>query len=366
MARSVCEGIWRRQTRDPKALRAFSTACFARPAPQNNLSSYFINHAEAPLPFSFEPSAQRIKFRHLVCFLEVARLKSVIKAAEALGVTQPAVSKTLHELEETLNVVLFDRTHRTVSLSRFGEVFLKYAGESVMALRQGVNSVGQARTKSDVTIKVGTLPTVSARVMPRAVERFMRESLGAKVRIATGPNAFLMAQLRLGDLDFVIGRMAEPETMTGFSFEHLYSETIAFVARPAHPLFELQPFDMCALVRFPLVMPPPGSVLRPDVDRFFVANGVSSVRDQVETISSSFGRSYTRSSDAIWITSAGVVEGDVAQGILRILDVDTSETLGPVGLTKRADSLLSLPAELLVQAVRETAQEIQAPCEEMA
>ncbi len=311
------------------------------------------------VPFSFEASAQRVKFRHLVCFIEVARLKSVMKAAEALGVTQPAVSKTLHELEETLDVSLFDRTHRALSLSRFGEVFLKYAGASVTALRQGVDSIGQARTTSDVIIKVGTLPTVSAHVMPRAVERFMRESLGSKVRIATGPNAFLMAQLRLGDLDFVIGRMAEPETMAGFSFEHLYSERLAFAVRRNHPLLELRPFDLSAITRFTLLVPPPGSVLRPDVDRFFVANGVGAARDQVETISSSFGRSFTRSSDAIWITSAGVVAEDVAEGYLSVLDVDASETLGPVGLTKRADSPLSLPGELLVQAVREAAHAIQ-------
>jgi LysR family pca operon transcriptional activator len=311
------------------------------------------------VPLAFEASAQRVKFRHLVCFLEVARLESVMKAADALGVTQPAVSKTLHELEETLNVSLFDRAHRKISLSRFGEVFLKYAGASVTALRQGVDSIGQARTTNNVIIKVGTLPTVSARVMPRAVKFFMQESLGSMVRIATGPNTFLMAQLRLGDLDFVIGRMAEAETMTGLSFEHLYSERLAFAVRRGHPLLEHCPLDLNSVAGFTLLMPPPGSVLRPDVDRFFVANGVNAIGDQVETISSSFGRSFTRSSDAIWITSAGVVAEDVAQGYLSVLAVDTSETLGPVGLTRRADSPLSSPGELFVQAIRNAAHHIQ-------
>jgi LysR family transcriptional regulator, pca operon transcriptional activator len=306
----------------------------------------------------FGSLAQRIKFRHLVCFLEIARLRSVVKAADVLGISQPAVSKTLHELEETLDVALFDRSHRNVSLTRFGEVFLQYAGASVTALRQGVDSISLARTTSPVIVNVGALPTVSARVLPRAVKLFTDESLGSKARIVTGPNAFLLAQLRLGDVDFVIGRMAEPETMLGFSFEHLYAEKVVFIVRQGHPLLSLHPFDFSVVTQYPILMPPPGSVIRPVVDRFLVAHGIGAVHDQVETVSMAFGRSYTRASDAIWIISEGVVAEDVADGQLVPLPLDTSQTLGPVGLTKRTNNILSLPVELLIQAIREVAHSL--------
>ncbi|VFU16623.1 pca operon transcription factor PcaQ [Methylocella tundrae] len=301
---------------------------------------------------------QRIKFRHLICFLEIARLKSVVKAADVLSLSQPAVSKTLHELEEILGVGLFDRSHRNVSLTRFGEVFLQYAGTSVTALRQGVDSIGQARASGQVIVKVGALPTASARVLPRAVKLFAEESLGSKTRIVTGPNAYLMGALRLGDVDFVIGRMAEPETMAGFSFEHLYSERVVFVARRDHPLLSIRPFDFAAISQYPVLTPPPGSVIRPLVERFLVTYGIGALRDEVETVSESFGRSYTRSSDAVWIISEGVVAEDVADGALTHLPLDTAQMLGPVGLTKRANIPLSLPAELLIQAIRDGARNL--------
>ena len=69
---------------------------------------------------------QRIKFRHLNCFLEIARQKRIALAADALAISQPAVSKTLRELEEILETKLFERTRRGVTLTTNGELFHKF------------------------------------------------------------------------------------------------------------------------------------------------------------------------------------------------------------------------------------------------
>ena len=302
-----------------------------------------------------EASSRRIKFRHLVCFLEVARLRSVVKAAQTLGVSQPAVSKTLHELEEELQIALFDRTHRNGTLTRFGEVFLQHAGASVAALNQGIDLINQTRSGAPTVVKVGALPTVSARILPRAVELFMRDALGATVRIVTGPNVFLMNQLRLGDVDFVVGRMAEPEIMRGLSFEHLYLERVVFVARMGHPLMLKPSFEPAALRAFPCLLPPPGSAILPAVERFLLAHGISGMPTPIETVSTSFGVGFTRRTDAIWIISEGVVAEHIADAQLQVLPLDTSAMIGSVGLTHRPGNPLSLPAELLINAIREVA-----------
>lgn len=294
----------------------------------------------------------RIKLRHLVTFLEVARQESVVRAAAVLGVSQPAASKTIAELEEALGVALFDRSRRNLFLTGFGEVFLRHAGASVSALAQGIDAVGSARSAEAAVVRVGALPTVSARVLPRAVALYAAERIGPRAHVLTGPNGFLLSQLRVGDVDFVVGRMAEPEAMTGFSFEHLYSERVVFAVRAGHPLAARDPFDLAAVRGFPVVMPPPGAIIRPAVDRFLVASGLGGLAHEVETVSDVFGRAYVRGSDAVWIISEGVVVDDLAEGRLVALPVDTSETLGPVGLTTRTDTMLNLGAEMLVRAIR--------------
>jgi LysR family pca operon transcriptional activator len=99
----------------------------------------------------------RIKLRHVVCFLEVAQLKSVVRAADALNMSQPAATKTIQELEEILGVQLFDRSHRNLLLTPAGEQFQRYTASSLSALRQGIDSVRIA--ERDTIVRVGALPT---------------------------------------------------------------------------------------------------------------------------------------------------------------------------------------------------------------
>lgn len=298
----------------------------------------------------------RIKLRHLSCFLEVARLRNMGHAATALHVSQPAVSKTIQELEHLLGGSLFDRSRRNLFLTPFGEVFHRYAATSLAALRQGLD---MARgTPEASTIRVGALPTVSARILPGAVEAFTAGGPGAHTRIITGPNDYLLALLRTGDVDFVIGRMAEPDAMAGLSFEHLYSERVVMVVRPGHPLLDQSPFDLAMIERYQTLMPTPSSVIRRLVDRMLLTHGVTELPHGVETISSAFGRAYTRQTDAVWIISEGVVANDLAEGYLALLPLDTGETVGPVGFTTRTGTVPTLAAGSLIQCVRDIAADL--------
>ncbi len=180
----------------------------------------------------------RVKFRHLQTFVEVARQKSVMKAAELLHVSQSAVTKTIRELEQVLGVDVFERDGRGIKITRYGEVFLRHAGAALTALRQGLDSVSQEQFAEAPPIRIGALPTTSSRIMPRAMELFLKEKTWSRVKIVTGENAVLLEQLRVGDLDIVLGRLAGAEKMAGFSFEHLYSEQVVFVVRAGHPLLD--------------------------------------------------------------------------------------------------------------------------------
>lgn len=187
---------------------------------------------------------------------------------------------------------------------------------------------------------------------------FLKEDTGARIKIVTGENAVLLEQLRVGDLDLVVGRLAAPEKMTGFSFEHLYSEQVVFAARAGHPLLSGAQSAFAHLGDYPVLMPTRASIIRPFVEHFLIANGIPGLPNQIETVSDAFGRAFVRASDAIWIISAGVVASDIEDGTLAVLPIDTSETKGPVGLTMRADAIPSLPLSILMQTIREAAAAI--------
>jgi LysR family transcriptional regulator, pca operon transcriptional activator len=299
---------------------------------------------------------QPIKFRHLQTFLEVARQASVSKAADVLSLSQPAVTRTIRELEESLGVRLFEKEGRGIRISRFGEVFLRHAGASVTALRQGVDSIQQALRSEGPPVRIGALPTVSARVMPDAVAQFLKESTGSPITVVTGDNNVLLENLRLGALDLVVGRLAPPEVMMGLSFEPLYSEQVVFAVRTGHPLLLKGQFSLDELRDYTILMPTPTAVIRPFVDRFLVTHGIAELTARIETVSDAFGRAYIRSHDAIWIISEGAVANDMRDGRVARLPIDTSETVGSVGLTTRAESDHSLALAIFMQSVRAVAR----------
>lgn len=294
----------------------------------------------------------RIRFRHLQSFLSIAQHRSVGAAAHSLAITQPALSKTLRELEEALGVQLFVRDKKGMLLTRFGEIFLQHAAASMASLRQGIDSIKLAENMGAVGVAIGILPNVAARIMPMAIHAFKESAPTTTVRIVTGSNSHLLDQLRLGEIDFVLGRLAQPEYMVGLSFEHLYFESLVLAVRPQHPLAKAQRLRMKMISDYPWILPHHGTIIRLEIDRFLLAQGITAPRDVIETTSIAFGRGYLRSCDSIWFIPRGAVEPDLSDGSLVALPLTSSTMEGPVGITIRTDVASNPPALLMMDAIR--------------
>jgi LysR family pca operon transcriptional activator len=292
---------------------------------------------------------RRIKLRHLQAFAEIVRQNSMKRAAELLFLTQPAISRSLAELEEIVGAALLRRGRGGVSLTPEGEFFHRFALTSLAALEQGLAGIEEAGRESAMQFRVGALPSVAARLMPEVVEEISRIAPQIRLTIADGAIGHLTGLLHGGQLDLVIGRLGEPEAMGGLSFTQLYLEEVAVVVRPGHPILDNP--DLRRIGGWPVIYPTPGAAIRPFVERLLIAQGVAVPPHRVETVSGAFGRVHTRQSDAIWFISAGVVAREVADGQLIRLPIETRMTEGPVGLMTRADIPDSPARQLFVQAV---------------
>ncbi len=295
-----------------------------------------------------------IGYRHVRCFLEVARLGGVGQAADALAISQPAVSKTLRELEERVGVALFERVGRRIRLTEAGRLFQKHAGLSLTELDRGIRAL-RAPERFRRRLVVGVLPTVATRIMPRAVLAFAEAVPGGVLRVSTGPNQLLLAQLREGALELVVGRLAAPEEMTGLVFEQLYVEPVAAVVRRGHPLTETPGLGFAG---FPLVLPPPGAVIRSAVEQYFLSLGQELPEALVETVSLAVGRGLVQMSDAVWFISRGVVGEEIGLGTLVALELAGLPMIaGPVGLTRRAGAEPGAEVQALMAAIRRVAHD---------
>lgn len=292
---------------------------------------------------------RRIKFRHIQCLVEICRQKSLKQAAEKLFLTQPAISKTLKELEEILGAELLVRNRAGVSLTKAGEVFLHFAEMSLASLQQGMAGVEQIGALGKTRLKVGALPSVAASIMPVIALELGEIAPDVQLEIVAGSHGSLIDQLRVGGLDLVIGRLGRPELMQGISFTQLYEEKVAFVVRPGHPL--LADPELSRIGEWQVIYPPKDAAIHPLVERFLIAHGVGELPNRLDTVSGAFARVYVRKSDAVWIISAGVVANELQSGQLVELPFDTHVTRGPVGLMRRPQEIVSTQEQYFQIAV---------------
>jgi LysR family pca operon transcriptional activator len=316
----------------------------------------------------------RIKFRHLQCFLAVAQHSTLQKAAVSLSISQPAVSKTIKELEEILGIRLFDRGRRGAEMTPQAEVFSTYAEAAVLALQQATNFMGPSRKPTNPVIKIGATPAMTASFVPQALMAFRRRVPNMQVSVLTGTTSYLMDQLREREFDLVLCRHLDPEQMAGLSFEYLYADPLVVVVRPGHPLLSSPPPTAVSNAaklaegepaqRFTAILPPKTSINRRAAAPLAMALDLGPISDFIESLSISFGRIYTINSDAIWFVPWSAVKLDVETGAMVKLTPATrsgDESIGLIarttGLMMRSNFVPTAEMQMLIGAIRDCAAE---------
>src|ERR1700742_1694772 len=297
----------------------------------------------------------RIRLRHLSCFVVVAQERTLARAAARLHLSQPAVSKTLAELEDLAGRRLVERGRAGTQLTPAGEEFLRYAVDVTQALESAAAVLTGAAVPVTPAIRVGALPTVAGGLLVDALARLRERRPHAGGSIGIGDNPELLAGLKAGEIDVAVGRMAEPAMVQGVSFELLYAESLAVVTRPQHPLAIAgdKPVSPAALLDYPLVIPGAGTAPRHDAEGFFAAHGVALPPGRTETQSVSVARALTLVSDTVWITPQHPVQLDLDRRWLRRLNVPVPGSAEPVGILYRSGVPQSELAAHLIDALRE-------------
>jgi LysR family pca operon transcriptional activator len=293
----------------------------------------------------------RIRLRHLQCFVAVMQHGNLRRAALSLAITQPAVTKTLNELEDIVGKPLFVRGRSGTTPTPEAEAFMPHVRASLHALGQAVDSV--RREPAAAPLRIGVLPTVASSFLPRVLGPLLMQRPALDLRVGTGRNTQLIEQLRSGEVDAVIGRLADPELMRGLSFEHLYAEPVVIVVRPKHPLLRSAARRGARLdvARYPCVLPPSGTLIRQVADGFLARHGIAVSAGRIETLDITLARAIVLQGDHLWFTPAGAVQPDLESGALvRLPPKLTPEEA--VGLMLRTEPIMDAGMHAFLAALR--------------
>lgn len=297
--------------------------------------------------------SQRIRLRHLHTFVAVAQQGTLGRAAETLNLSQPALSKTLNELEQLTGTRLFERGRLGAQLTLVGEQFLTHAVKVLDAL----NTAGQALNRkeglnSDI-VRIGALPTAALGILPSVIGQFHQQQKDITLQVATMNNTMLLAGLKSGEIDIGIGRMSDPELMSGLNYELLFLESLKLVVRPGHPLLQ-ETVTLSRVMEWPVVVSPKGTLPRQNAETLLQSQGCKIPSGCIETLSASLSRQLTVDYDYVWFVPSGAVKDDLRRGLLAALPVPTQGAGEPIGILTRVDATLTAGTQTLLSAIRKS------------
>lgn len=297
--------------------------------------------------------SQRIRLRHLHTFVAVAQQGTLGRAAETLNLSQPALSKTLNELEQLTGTRLFERGRLGAQLTVPGEQFLTHAVKVLDALNTAGQALNRKEDASADVVRVGALPTAALGILPAAIGRFHQQQKSTSLQVATMNNTMLLAGLKSGEIDLGIGRMSDPELMGGLNYELLFLESLKLVVRPGHPLLQ-ETITLSRVMEWPVVVSPKGTVPRQNAEALLQSQGCKMPDGCIETLSASLSRQLTVDYDYVWFVPSGAVKEDLRQATLVSLPVPTQSAGEPIGILTRVDIPLSTGAQMLIAAIRKS------------
>jgi LysR family pca operon transcriptional activator len=285
---------------------------------------------------------------------------SLLKAGAALGLSQPALSRGLRELEAVVGERLFERHARGVRPTEAGVVVIRLARRLLAELRRAEEELDAVGAAEGGAVAIGVLPVAAVGVLPGALIRLRKSHPTLRVRLQQGRTEELLPLLAARELDLVVGRLYAPAVPDGFLREALWEEPISVLARAGHPLLSAKgPVTATMLARHELVLPTVSQRVGQEIDQVLALLGLP--RD-VALRSSSYGfiRETLLASDSISIMPRSMMVGDLLRGALQVVPLPVPAPPRPAGVIRAAEPPPSPAATAFLRALEAHVAEIQA------
>lgn len=294
----------------------------------------------------------RLKTRHLLLLTALADEGNVHRAAQALAMTQPAASKMLRELEQMLEVQLFERLPRGVQPTEYGKALIRHARLVIESLDQAHDELAGLKEGQAGHVRVGAITSPAVRLLPDVIATLKREAPMLDVTVEVESSNVLLERLAQDRLDLVIGRLSEEHDKLSLNYEPLTFEPVNAVVRPGHPLLRQTSLTLDLLEPATWIVPPLGSVLRHRFELMFQRASVRPPTRVVETSAPLFVTRLLECSDMLAVLAADVAQYYAGHGMVVILPLPVPCQMDDYGIITRNDRLPSPATAKLYAALK--------------
>jgi DNA-binding transcriptional LysR family regulator len=297
-----------------------------------------------------------MELRQLLQVLATSEHRSIGKAAQHLGLSQPALTKSIKRLERELGVTLFEREPRGVTTTEFGRILLRHAKLMQIELDQVKGEIDALKGGHAGSVVVGAGPSWLSRFLPLAVSRLLAKRPGVRVEVTGGFDDLLIRGLRQGDFDLVVAALPE-RAMPDLAWHALTTDDLRICARIGHRLQGRRRLRLEQLRGESWVLPRPEVLARQRLEALFGDRGLEPPDALIESDSISFILETVRLTDCLGYVTDRLVSGEPGEAIA-FLDVADARSQRTAGVMHRSRGSLSAAARLLMAELDTIAREI--------
>ena len=303
-------------------------------------------------------AALRVSASHaqLQALVALSERQNFTLVARSLGLAQPTVHRAVVQLEKQAGRKLFERSSLGVVATRACRRLADEARLAFAELDQADADLAQFDGRDVGRIVIGALPLSRSVVLPQALTLFRDEKPNQRISIIDGPYREMLAGLRRGEIDLIVGALRDPVPVGDIVQEGLFDDRLAVVARPGHALAAADMVPDHQLVASGWVVPGPGTPSRIQFDGYFAEHDLSFPASIVECGSILLMRELLRRSDLLGCISDQQAEAEVANGLLVRLRTGIAWSARTIGLSYRADWVPTRAQALLIEHIRAAAR----------
>jgi DNA-binding transcriptional LysR family regulator len=299
-----------------------------------------------------------LKFRDLQLLVTVADHGNILKAADHLNMSQPAVSRSITRIENLIEVKLFDRNSQGTNPTPFGEVFVHHARKVIVQLRLAGNELSGMANAESGKLVIGCLISAYAGPLSPTIARLEAERSGIQISLIEGLYGQLEPALKNGEIDIIVGRLDGSAISSEIEKEIIYYENWKVYCRQNHPLLSKKNLTLKKILQEPWIVPLPTTVIRPMVGSIFSSENLEFPQNVIECSSILIGQEILIQTDRIMMLPETFSRLHKFDNSIVILPVDFEHKPQSVGCIYLKSRSASPPEMLFRDWLKQSAREM--------
>lgn len=300
--------------------------------------------------------SSRLRMRHLRLLVVLGDCGSLRRAAEIMSQTQPALTKSLHEIEEMIGEPLFSRTPKGIQPNTLGEALTRYARLVYVDLDGVHKELAALKSGSIGNVHIGGLSALTNSLLPGTISFLKKKYPMLNISVEVETSDLLLKALEQDKLDLVIARIPENYPSENLNFIPFDSEVIVPVARFDHPEMQNGKLMLSALSKYCWVIQPQPAPLRMFFHQLFREAQTSLPVSTIETSSTLLALSLLKESDMISLQPVSLINYYEKMNIIGRLPISLSIRMNAYGLITRKNRIPTAAMQVVSEAFMEHAR----------